>query len=159
MLSNVMSLDELAQVMKDNYFDIVFVTESWLNSNIPDDVIQIEDYRVFRRDREGKGHGGVCIYVRNNHKVNILSDIPNEHDCEVLWAMVSLRRLPRAFLKLIVAVLYHPPSVNKTIMLDYLQSSLELLETKYPNCGLILAGDFNKLPIQTSPAIFSLSRL
>ena len=58
MLSNIMSLslkvDELAQVMEDNSFDIVFITESWLNSNIPDDVIQIEDYRVFRRDRERK---------------------------------------------------------------------------------------------------------
>ena len=70
--------------------------------------------------------------------------------------MVSLRRLPRAFLKLIVAVLYHPPSVNKTIMLDYLQSSLELLETKYPNCGLILAGNFNKLPKQNLARHFQL---
>ena len=44
--------------------------------------------------------------------------------------------------------LYYPSSANNTIMLDYRQSSLELLETKYPNCGLFLAGDFNKLPIQ-----------
>ena len=33
-------------------------------------------------------------------------------------------------------------------MLKYLQSSLESIEVKYPSCGLIIAGDFNKLPIQ-----------
>ena len=140
-------------------FDIVFITESWLNSNIPDDIIRIEDCRVFRRDREGKGRGGICIYVKNNHTINIHSDIPNEHECEVLWAMDILRRLPRRFSKLVVAVLYHPPSANKTIMLNYLQSSLQLLETKYPNCGLILAGVFNKLLIQNFARHFQLKQI
>ena len=32
-------------------------------------------------------------------------------------------------------------------MTEYLLSSLELLESKYPDCGLIIAEDFNKLPI------------
>jgi hypothetical protein len=44
-------------------------------------------------------------------------------------------------------------------MLEYLQSSLELLETRYPNCGLILAGDFNKLPIRHITRQFQLRQI
>ena len=44
-------------------------------------------------------------------------------------------------------------------MLQYLQSSLELLEIKYPNCDLILAEDFNKLPIRHLSSQFQLKQM
>ncbi len=68
-------------------------------------------------------------------------------------------RLPRGFSTLVAAVLYHPPTANKTDMLEYLQSSLELLETRYPYCGLILAGDFNKLPTRHITRQFQLRQI
>ena len=61
MLSNVMSfvpkIDELAQVLKNNNVDLVFITETY----IPDDVIQISNFKVFRRDRNQREHGGFCL--------------------------------------------------------------------------------------------------
>ncbi len=44
-------------------------------------------------------------------------------------------------------------------MLEYLQSSLESIEVKYPSCGLIIAGDFNKLPIQHICRQFQLKQI
>ena len=44
-------------------------------------------------------------------------------------------------------------------MLQYLQSSLELLEIEYPNCGLILAGVFNKLPTRHLSSQFQLNQM
>ena len=39
-----------------------------------------------------------------------------------------------------------PPPLERIIaMKDHLKSSLELIETLYPNSGIILAGDFNQL--------------
>ena len=123
----VPKMNELEHVIREYSTDIAFITESWL--------------------RTEKEQGSACIYTKSCYVVNVISDIPNEDGCEVLWVKVNPRRLPRGFSALVLGVLYHPPSANKTTMLQYLLSSLELLQTKYPNCGLILAGDFNKLPI------------
>ena len=54
-------MDELEHVIKQNCADLVFISETWLKSSVPDEVIEINGYRVFRRDRIGKEHGGVCI--------------------------------------------------------------------------------------------------
>ena len=74
---------------------------------------------------------------------NILSDLRND-DHEVLWIYIKPRRLPRNFSNIIVSVVYHPPSANDNTMKEYLLSSLESLESKFPNCAIILAGDFNR---------------
>ncbi len=60
--------------------------------------------------------------------------------------------IPRDFSRLIIAVLYHPPSANNKLMLEY-------TEVKYPSCGLIIAGDFNKLPIQHICRQFQLKQI
>ena len=132
MLSNVMSLvpkiDELAQVLKNNNVDLVFIAETWLKDKIPDDVIRISDFKVFRRDRKEREHGGVCLYISSTYDATVL-DIPNENDYEVLWTLITPRRLPRGFSKLMIVVLYHPPNANNALMTKYLLSSLELLES------------------------------
>ena len=99
------------------------------------------------------------IYIKASYVANVIPDIPNENECEVLWVKINPCRLPRGFSTLVAAALYHPPTANKTDMLEYLQSSTELLETRYPNCGLILAGDFNKLPIRHITHQFQLRQI
>lgn len=68
MLANVMSLvpkiDELAYVIDNHRPDLVFITETWLKPNIPDIVINIDNYILLRLDRTEKEHGGVCINVK-----------------------------------------------------------------------------------------------
>ena len=47
-------------------FDVICITESWLDDITSDDDIKIENFKLFRRDRPGDHHGGICVYVRNN---------------------------------------------------------------------------------------------
>ena len=112
-LTNVMSLvskmDELEHAIREYSADIAFITESWLKNSVPDQVIEIGSYRVFRRDRTEKEHGGVCIYTKSCYDASVISDIPNEDGCEVLWVKVNPRRSPRGFSALGLGVLYHPP--------------------------------------------------
>ena len=42
------------------------ITESWLNDQIPDDILNIEGYQTIRNDRNHKRGGGVCIYMKQN---------------------------------------------------------------------------------------------
>ena len=140
----VPKVDELTLVVVSHNPDIICITETWLKNQIPDDVVQIHNYTLLRRDRKEREHGGVCLYIKNSYSISVL-DVPNEHECEVLWAIINSRRLPRGYAKLVIGVLYHPPGANKSLMLEHLQSSLEIMETKYPNCGILLTGDFKGL--------------
>ena len=74
---------------------------------------------------------------------NILSDLQND-DHKVLWIDVKPRRLPRNFSNIVMGMVYHPPRTKDNTMKEYLLSSLESLESKFPNCAIILAGDFNR---------------
>ena len=67
----------------------------------------------------------------------------------LIWIDLKPRRLPRNFSNIIVGVVYHPPSANDNTMKEYLLSSLESLESKFPNCAINLAGDLKQtlLPI------------
>ena len=59
--------------------------------------------------------------------------------------------LPRGFCSLIVAVVYHPhrTTAENNTMRGHLFQSLLLAESRYPNCALILAGDFNHLDVKS----------
>ena len=39
-------------------FDVICITESWLDDRTSDDDIKIENFKLFRRDRPGDHHGG-----------------------------------------------------------------------------------------------------
>ena len=47
-------------------FNIICITETWLDGRISDEDIKFETFNLFRRDRPGDNHGGICVYVRNN---------------------------------------------------------------------------------------------
>jgi hypothetical protein len=53
-------------------------------------------------------------------------------------------------------VLYHPPGANNTAMKEHLKSSLEIIYTRYPNSGKVMAGDFNQLDFKSTAKLFNL---
>ena len=46
--------------------DIVFVTETWLNHNISDELVQISNFNLLRSDRTSGRGGGVALYIQEN---------------------------------------------------------------------------------------------
>ena len=159
LLSNTMSLapkiDEIAFTIHQKDIQVAFFTETWLKDSITDDPVAISGYQLFRLDRKNKQHGGVCLYVKNAIETKILSVLHND-EYEVLWCILRLKRLPRGFSNIIAGVLYHPPGANNTEMKEYLKSSLETIETCYPNSGIVLAGDFNQLDFKSTAKLFNL---
>jgi hypothetical protein len=93
--------------------------------------------------------------VRNTIESKTLSVLHNE-DYEVLWCILRQKRLPRGFSNIITGVLYHPPGANNTAMKEHLKSSLEIIEIRYPNSGIVLAGDFNQLDFKSTAKLFNL---
>ena len=70
-------------------------------------------------------------------------------DDEILWVKLRPKRLPRGFSGLIIAVVYHPhwSESENDLMRYHLFQSLRIAESKYHNCALIVAGDFNRLDV------------
>ena len=146
-------IDEIAVSLTANQIDIF--SETWLKDSIPDDVINIKGYQLFRRDRKYKSHGGVCLYINNAISCNRLLNLEND-SFEVLWVVLRPSRLPRGYSNVIIAVEYHPPVANCESMRDYTQSSLEHIESSSSNNAVIIAGDFNKLDLRETAKVFQL---
>ena len=67
-----------------------------------------------------------------------------------LWVHLRPKRLPRGYSCLVRAIVYHPdPSAeNDSSIWNHLSISLALAESMYPNCALVVGGDFNRLNLQ-----------
>ena len=162
LLSNVMSLapkiDEVRNVSNTNNLDIICIVESWLQNHIHDNVVHINNYNLIRRDRKTSIHGGVCAYIRKTIKFQTLNDLSNE-DFEALWLNLNPSRLPRGISNIILGLVYHPPSADDRLMINYLFESLTCVEAQFPNSGVIIAGDFNKLNTSRLRNAFKLKQI
>ena len=64
------NLDEVGLFTKDRNNDILYISESWLLSHIPDVFVNIPNYNIFRC--ESGRDGGVCIYVKDLLSANVI---------------------------------------------------------------------------------------
>ncbi len=70
-------VDELKAHIEIYKPDIIFVTETWLSENIPNETIHIDDFNVFRKDRIVMRGGGVAFYIKDDFPVRIRFDLSN----------------------------------------------------------------------------------
>ena len=119
-------------------FDVICITESWLDCRTSDADIKIENFKVFRRDRPGDHHGGICVYVRNNvffffSKRRHDLELPN---IECLWVEISIKNKIQ-----LIGTFYRSPNSTNAI-LSSIEDSIGLaFETNISN--ILITGDFN----------------
>ena len=65
----------LKDVVRANKFDVLTVSETWLDSSVSNFEIEIPGYSIFRLDRLDKVGAGVCAFVKHNLKVELLSEL------------------------------------------------------------------------------------
>ena len=113
-----------------------------------DGVVDIPDFAVLHQDRKRDSHGGVCAYIKEGYcRYKHLKELNCCDEHESLWLHLRPTRLPRGFSCIIAAVIYHPPKSDDRSFREHLFQSLTLVESKYPNCGILVTGDFNRLDI------------
>ena len=57
-MSLVPKVLEVEELLLRNNVDIGFITETWLKDEISDSVVEIQGYKIVRRDRSTHQHGG-----------------------------------------------------------------------------------------------------
>ena len=126
-------MDDLAIV--DNAICIA-VTETWLNSDILDQEINISGYDLFRCDRADRTHGGVALYVWDQYTSTIVNKFSNGV-CEYL--LVRVHQLNHY-----IAVVYRPPDTSLAEfrqLLSVMDGDLSSLPAPTPDISFL--GDLN----------------
>ena len=81
------TLNEISILIERLKIDILSISETWLDSHIPDQLVSLHGFTTIRKDRNRKG-GGVQVYVSDLLIVTHLSRLEHEH-IESLWVSIS----------------------------------------------------------------------
>lgn len=142
--SLLLNLDEIHACFLDGAFDAVVLTETWLHARISDTLISNRKYTCTRLDRQTtlpsgaiKTGGGICIYIKIEHSLEILMDhsISDNH-LELLHVVLRFNRQKNIH---IIAV-YRPPTGNVVVAVDKINGILIEIGR---NDEIVLTGDFN----------------
>ena len=130
-------LNELKIIASSAKPDIIALTETWLHDDIDNNEVNIDSYTVIRKDRHRVTNSrgdGVAFYIKNNIKIQPLSDNDNRSP-EMLWIKIesSVKNEP-----LVLGLYYRAPNTN-------MQDSDEINNTIKDYCtkNTIIIGDFN----------------
>lgn len=144
---------ELEIIFNDTPLNILAVSETWLNCSIPDELINLSGFSVFRNDRarkDKKTGGGVAIFVKKGLRAKIIAKSRKNSVTEFLFIEVQNNEQH----KISFGVVYNPPTKNKFEMLE---KTLTTLSQTYSDITVL--GDFNLNPNNLDPSSTSLKSI
>lgn len=101
-------------------YDVLLLTETWLNCFISDNEVFCDRYIIYRRDRlTSERGGGVMIAVRSTVP-SCRINVPND-TCEDLFVSVTVNN--RLFL---FGCTYIPPSSPSSVFMDHISNVISL---------------------------------
>lgn len=138
-------IDNFFTATSDAAYDVIILTETWLNDHIPSPLLFGQAYSVYRKDRDpirtGKSRGGGVLVAVSNKLASWLSPVKVDESLEQLWVCVSSGELT-----IYVGVLYLCPelAVDSTAMDQHIQSVSSISNHLTSKTRHILFGDFNQ---------------
>ena len=128
-------LDEIKILIADRNIDILCMSETWLLTETPNAYVNIPNFKSFRCN-QGRG-GGVCIYVRNQLKTNVINlPVSKQPGIEDVWVSVQSHMLPA----IIVGCIYRQPK-SHVVSFQYIQDIFRQLCVRKKIFYVL--GDFN----------------
>ena len=101
------------------------------------------------------------MYINKTIKCEILDELSDEK-FEVIWVKLRPYRLPRGMSCIVVANVYHPQTeygASDAEILSFLYESMSSIEARFPRCGILIAGDFNRLDTSGFQNAFQLKQI
>lgn len=136
----VNKLDELKASIQNTNAHVILITETWLTDQIPDSLVAMPDYYLFRKDR-GTNGGGVCIFIKRNiggqnvHAV-ISQRFETAGSVESLWLEVKISN----FRFLVACVYRQKQETTVELNLGLIRAIESAMTLKEP---VFIMGDFN----------------
>ena len=133
-VEGVLKIDELSSLLDVQKFDVLGVTETWLDDSITNDQLAIPGYLPpLRRDRNRQG-GGVAVYISEHIVSKRRTDLePDEH--EIVCVELKFANTP-----VLISVCYRPQTTDT---IDFMESIDSIRERAGDVYSMIFTGDFN----------------
>ena len=127
-------IHDLEILLKDYPYELISLTETWLDEFICNNMITVNGYNLERKDRAEHG-GGVCCYIRSNIPYIRRYDLEDD-ELELLWIEIK----PRNETSFFVGTVYRQPSGSISFF-DVLENNLD--KAAAFSDRIVLLGDFN----------------
>jgi hypothetical protein len=143
MYTNLASLmakiDDLILFVQLHKPAFLLITETSLSNSIPDSLVNLDGYTLYRTDRsDGRAGGGPSIYIETNI-VNEFKPKPITFPCST--SEITILELASSTLSFTIACVYRPPS--RALLQDDMILFHKLSELSATAANLFIAGDFN----------------
>ena len=150
-------LPDLRQDIDGVYgFDVLALCESWLTPNVPDRLIGVSGYKLYRGDRPTglslpKGKGGVAVLVRDRLSSELLPTPTTgiaDSNLEIVWVLVHASK----HRPVLVASAYRVPTNTASQLatdLEDLEYQIQLMLANFPRATVMICGDFNCCLLKT----------
>ena len=150
---NIRSLVNKIDLFKTTFHDsnvhVLGLSETWLTNAIPDPLVEIPGYTIYRNDRMYNDHsgihikkgGGTCLFILDklNGYVDEMENMSNSNEhVEGQWVELKLENEKNV---IFIGNIYRPPQGNVKVFLDYLEECLEKLD--YIHKDIVIMGDIN----------------
>lgn len=119
-------------------FDIIGVTESWINTENRDFLAEynINGYSLFSGERAQRGGGGVLLYVKSHlHPQEVVKPLISNIYCKYVQIRTGSE-------KLIFGLIYRPPAQNSNVDNELYEQLIDICNEN----DAVIFGDFN-LPV------------
>ena len=141
--------------MLERAIDVAFVSEVWELSEKKEHALEVEKMleldglHYLSKSRPTSKRGGGVAIITNLEKFSIKRlDISTPSNLEVIWGLLKPKCGPCRYKNIIVCCFYSPPKSRKNSKLvDHLVGTLQMLNTKYPDSGIIMGADKNSMNI------------
>lgn len=128
-------LDEFRLNFLKTKWDVICISETWLDHSIDSGFISLPEYTLFRKDRIGKRGGGVGVYVHNSLKAKLITHSPENYEGKPEFIFIEVKS---GISKILIGCVYRPP--KKGFLTEFEAAFLNLYSL-YDN--IIVLGDFN----------------
>ncbi|XP_053686381.1 uncharacterized protein LOC128735925 [Sabethes cyaneus] len=138
-------VDDFFVSVCDTEFDVIILTETWLNDQICSPQLFGTSYNVYRNDRDaestGKKRGGGVLIAVSNRISSSRTSSNVECEIEQLWVDIAAGcRTIR------LGAVYLPPDVSSSVIAieKHINSALAVSENLQPHDFHLIFGDFNQ---------------
>ena len=121
--------------LKNSPFHIVSFSETWLDSTIPNECVNMSGYTTVRKDRNRRGGGIIIIYVKNYFFFSRL-EIRKDEELELIVLQIELHK-QKPF---ILCIWYHPPN-SPISSFDRISQVFQKIEAT--GLDVLVMGDLN----------------
>ena len=138
--SLVKNFTRLENHLYDEKPDFLSVSETWLNNNFDDKLINISNYEFVNNNRDNKRGGGVGVYVKSKFNFVKLNLDVHVNAFEHIWILFENTRKSTYS---IIGTIYRPPSSKLSAFCEQMRNILNYILLCYKNASIYLIGDFN----------------